>query len=301
MSVLSYQPDNKPDMPFNLQPLSNFVDVGAGYFSTMGIPVLRGREFGPQDMTLDPRVIVINEAMAKRDFPNEDAIGHRFSFGPDEQGNPQWLEIIGVVGNVRQYRADQEPVPMTYAPSSSAPSRAQNLMIRTSGDPMAVAGGVRGALQSLDASLPISPPRTLDDVVGASLTQRRFNMTLLIVFATIALILAVAGIYGTVAYAVAQRTQEIGIRVALGASSREILGMVLFGSLKPVIAGLGIGLVLALALTRLLEGLVYGVSTMDPLTFVSLPLLLGAVAFLAGLFPALRATRVDPLEALRVD
>ena len=166
---------------------------------------------------------------------------------------------------------------------------------------MVIAGAVRAAVQMLDPSLPISPPRTLDAVVGASLTQRRFNMTLLIVFAAIALILAIAGIYGTVAYAVAQRTQEIGIRVALGATSREILGLVLLGSLKPVIAGLGIGLVLALALTRLLEGLVYGVSTTDPLTFISLPLLLGVVAFLAGLLPALRATRVDPLEALRVD
>jgi predicted permease len=301
MSVIAYQPDNKPEVPFNQQPVTNFVDIGADYFSTMGIPVLRGREFTAQDMTEDPRVIIVNEAMAARDFPNEDPIGHRFSFGPDEKGNQQWVEIIGVVGNVRQYRADQEPVPITYAPFSSSPSRAQNLMIRTTGDPMTVAGSVRTALQSLDASLPISPPRTLDEVVGASLTQRRFNMTLLIVFATIALILALAGIYGTVAYSVAQRTQEIGIRVALGATSREILGMVLFGSLKPVIAGLGIGLVLALALTRLLEGLVYGVSTTDPLTFVSLPVLLGAVAFLAGLLPAMRATRVDPLEALRVD
>jgi len=174
-------------------------------------------------------------------------------------------------------------------------------MIRTTGDPMSVAGAIRAALQSLDPALPISPPRTLDTVVGASLTQRRFNMTLLIVFATIALILAIAGIYGTVAYSVAQRTQEIGIRVALGATSREILGLVLFGSLKPVIGGLGIGLVLALALTRLLSGLVYGVSTTDPLTFISLPLLLGVVAFIAGLLPAMRATRVDPLEALRVD
>jgi putative ABC transport system permease protein len=301
LAIISFQPDNKPPMPPNQQPLSHYVDVGAGYFSTMGIAVTRGREFTPQDLTPNPTKIIINEAMAQREFPNEDPIGRRFSFGPDEQGNPQWLEIIGVVGNVRQYRADQEPVPITYAPSSSAPSRAQNLMIRTAGDPMAIAGSVRAALQSLDSSLPISPPRTLDDVVGASLTQRRFNMTLLIVFAAIALILAVAGIYGTVAYSVAQRTQEIGIRVALGATSREILGMVLFGSLKPVIAGLGIGLVAALALTRLLSGLVYGVSTTDPVTFVSLPLLLGVVALLAGLFPAMRASRIDPLEALRVD
>jgi ABC-type antimicrobial peptide transport system permease subunit len=230
-----------------------------------------------------------------------DPIGRRFSFGTDDQGNPQWLEIIGVVGNVRQYRADQEPVPMTYSPGSASPGRPQNLIVRTAGEPMAIAGSVRAALQSLDASLPISPPRTLDDVVGASLTQRRFNMTLLLVFAAIALVLAVAGIYGTVAYSVAQRTQEIGIRVALGATSREILRLVLFGSLKPVGAGLAIGVVAALGLTRLLEGLVYGVSTRDPLTFVSLPILLGLVAFLAGLVPAVRATRVDPLEALRVD
>jgi len=301
MSVLAIQPDNKPIVPFNQQPITNFVDIGPNYFATMGIPIVRGREFTKEDATLDPRVIIINEAMARREFPNEDPIGHKFSFGPDDKGVEQWVEIIGVVGNVRQYRADQEPVPITYAPNSSSPSRAQNLMIRTKGDPMRVAGSVRAALQSLDPALPVSPPRTLDDVVGASLTQRRFNMTLLIVFATIALILAIAGIYGTVAYAVAQRTQEIGIRVALGATSREILGMVLFGSLKPVIAGLAIGVIASLALTRLLSGLVYGVSTTDPVTFISLPILLGVVAFLAGLFPALRASRIDPLEALRVE
>ena len=301
MSVLAFQPDNKPVVPFNQQPVTNFVDIGPNYFTTMGIPIVRGREFTKQDATLDPRVIIVNEAMARREFPNEDPIGHRFSFGPDEKGNEQWVEIVGVVGNVRQYRADQEPVPITYALNTGSPSRAQNLMIRTTGDPMSIAGSVRAALQSLDPSLPVSPPRTLDDVVGASLTQRRFNMTLLIVFAAIALILAIAGIYGTVAYSVAQRTQEIGIRVALGATSREILGLVLYGSLKPVVAGLAVGIVAALGLTRLLSGLVYGVSTTDPVTFVSLPLLLGVVAFLAGLFPALRASRIDPLEALRVD
>jgi putative ABC transport system permease protein len=301
MSVLAFQPDSKPPMPANQQPLTNYVDVGPGYFSTLGIAVLKGREFSRQDAVENPRVLIINEAMARREYPDVDPIGRRFSFGNDEQGNPQWLEIIGVVGNVRQYRADQEPVPITYAPYSSFPARPQNVVVRTAGDPMAVAGSVRTALQSLDSALPISPPRTLDDVVGASLTQRRFNMTLLVVFAGIALVLAVAGIYGTVAYSVAQRTQEIGIRVALGATSREILRLVLFGSLKPVVAGLGIGLMAALALTRLLEGLVYGVSTRDPLTFVSLPVLLGLVAFLAGLFPAVRASRVDPLEALRAD
>ncbi len=132
------------------------------------------------------------------------------------------------MGNVRQYRADEDPVPMTYGVHTGSPQQAQTLLVRTAGDPMAVAASMRAALQSLDPSLPISQPRTLDAVIGASLTQRRFNMTLLMVFGGIALMLAIAGIYGTVAYAVAQRTPEIGIRVALGATGREIVGMVLF-------------------------------------------------------------------------
>ena len=301
MSVLSFQPEGKPELPPNLQPLTNYVEASPGYFSTMGIPVLRGREFADPDAVENPRTIVINEAMARREFPDVDPLGRRFSFGPGEDGKPDWVEIVGVVGNVRQYRADQDPVPMVYAPYSASPARAQNLMIRTGGNPLAVAGAIRAALQSLDPSLPVSPPRTLVAVVGASLTQRKFNMTLLIVFAGIALVLAIAGIYGTVAYSVAQRTQEIGIRVALGATSREILGLVLVGALTPVAAGLAVGVVASLALTRALDGLVYGISTTDPMTFISLPIVLGIVAFIAGLLPAIRATRVDPLEALRVD
>jgi len=301
ISVLSFQAEGKPEVPPNQQPLSYYVEASPGYFSTMGIAVLRGREFTDQDAVEDPRTILINEAMARREFPDADPIGRRFSFGSGEDGQPQWVEIVGVVGNVRQYRADQDPVPMTYAPYTASPARAQNLMIRTSGEPLAAAGAIRAALQSLDPSLPVSPPRTLDAVVGASLTQRKFNMTLLMVFAGIALVLAIAGIYGTVAYSVAQRTQEIGIRVALGASSREILHLVLFGALKPVAAGLGVGVVASLALTRALDRLVFGISTTDPMTFITLPLVLGMVAFIASLLPALRATRVDPLEALRVD
>jgi putative ABC transport system permease protein len=301
VSVLSFQPEGKPEMPSNQQPLAFYVEASPGYFSTMGIPVLRGREFEEKDAIEDPRTILISQAMAQREFPDADPIGRRFSFGPGEDGKPQWVEIVGVVGNVRQYRADRDPVPMVYAPYTASPARAQNLMIRTAGDPMAVAGAIRAALQSLDPSLPISPPRTLDAVVGASLTQRKFNMTLLIVFAGIALVLAIAGIYGTVAYSVAQRTQEIGIRVALGASSREILGLVLFGALKPVAAGLAVGIVASFALTRALDRLVYGISTTDPATFISLPLVLAVVAFIAAMLPAMRATRVDPLEALRVD
>ncbi len=166
---------------------------------------------------------------------------------------------------------------------------------------MTVAAAVTAAVQAIDASLPLTPPRTLGAVIGASLTQRRFNMTLLAVFAGIALVLAIAGIYGTVSYAVAQRNNEIGIRVALGATKGEILRLVLADALKPVAGGLVVGLGAAFALTRALERLVFGVSTTDAVTFVSLPVLLALVAFLASLVPALRATRVDPLDALRMD
>lgn len=301
MSILAFNVDGKPQVPLSQQAEGNWVGVSPGYFATLGIPVLRGREFEARDAVEDPATIVVNEAMARREFGVEDPIGRRFSFGPDETGEPQWSEIIGVVGNVRQYRADQDPVPMVYGVHTASPQSAQTLIVRAAGDPMAVAGSLRSAIQSLDAALPITQPRTLDAVVGASLTQRRFNMTLLMAFAGIALVLAIAGIYGTTAYAVAQRTSEIGIRVALGATSREIVGLVLWGSLKPVVAGLAVGVGAALLLTRLLDRLVYGVSTTDPVTFVSLPIVLGVVAFIASLLPALRAARVDPLEALRAD
>lgn len=177
----------------------------------------------------------------------------------------------------------------------------QNLVVRTAGDPMAVAAATKAAVQAIDASLPLSPPRPLGAVIGASLTQRRFNMTLLAAFAGIALLLAMAGIYGTVSCAVAQRNNEIGIRVALGAAKGEILRLVLRDALRPVAGGLVVGLMAAFGLTRALERLVFGVSTTDAVRFVSLPVLLALVAFIASLVPALRATKVDPLDALRMD
>ena len=301
MSVLGFQIAGRPELPLHQSPVGHFLEVSPGYFNTMGIPVLKGREFTAPDAIENPRVIVINEAMARREFPNDEPLGQRFSFGAPPGQEPQWLEIVGVVGNVRQYRADEAPVPMTYAVHTSAPQRAYSVIVRTDGDALASASSVRAALQSVDPSLPIARARTLDEVIGASLTQRKFNMTLLIVFAGIALVLAVAGIYGTVAYAVAQRTQEIGIRVALGASTGEVLRLVLVDALKPVAAGLALGMLAAFALTRALDRLVYGISTTDTVTFVTLPLFLGLVAMLASWLPALRATRVDPMIALRAD
>jgi putative ABC transport system permease protein len=301
MSVLAFGVSGRPELPPHQSPTSHFLEVSPGYFSALGIPLLTGREFTSQDAIENPRVLVINEALARREFPDQDPIGQRLAFGPGPDGEPQWLDIVGVVGNVRQYRADEAPVPMTYAVHTSNPQRGYSLIVRADGEAMALASSVRARLQAIDPTLPITRARSLDEVIGASLTQRRFNMTLLIVFASIALVLAIAGIYGTVAYAVAQRTQEIGIRVALGATAGEVLRLVLFDALKPVAAGLVLGMVAAFGLARALDRLVYGISTTDTLTFVTLPLLLGVVAMLASWLPALRATRVDPMIALRAD
>ena len=301
MSVLAFQIAGRPELPMHQSPLSHVLEVSPGYFTTLGIPVLRGREFTAQDAVESPRAVVINEAMARREFHDQEALGQRVAFGPGPDGEQRWLEVVGVVGNVRQYRADEAPVPMTYVVHTFAPQRPYSLIVRTDGDAAALSASVRSAIQSVDPSLPIARARTLDEVIGASLTQRRFNMTLLVVFAGIAMVLAVAGIYGTVAYAVAQRTQEIGIRVALGATTGEVLRLVLLDALKPIAAGLALGMVLALGLSRALDRLVYGISTTDTVTFLTLPLVLGLIAMIASWLPALRATRVDPMIALRAD
>ena len=301
ISVLSYNASGKPELPANQAPLSHYANVSPGYFATLGIPVVHGREFVASDAVADPRVIIVNEAMARREWPGQDAVGQRLSFGPSDDGQPEWLEIVGVVGNVRQYGVDQEPVPTTYAPHTSSPLQPLTIMVRAADEPAAVAGGVRAALQGIDTSLPITRMRPLEEIIGASLTQRRFNLTLLAVFAGIALVLAIAGIYGTVSYAVAQRTQELGIRAALGATRSDMLRLVLWDGLKPVALGLVLGLAGAFVLRSTLDRLVYGVTTSDPATFIALPMLLGIVAVVASLIPALRAARVDPMTALRVD
>jgi putative ABC transport system permease protein len=303
ISVLSYGAEGKPKLPPSQSPVAHFASVSPDYFATLGIPVLQGREFTSSDAVKSPRVIIVNEAMVRREWAGQNPIGQRITFGPPEEGSddPEWLEVVGVVGNTRQYGVDQEPVPTIYVPHTSAPAQALTIMVRSAGDPVTVAGSARAALQGIDSSLPIARMRPLDEVIGASLTQRRFNLTLLAVFAGIALVLALAGIYGTVSYAVAQRTQELGIRSALGATRGDVLRLVLWDGLKPIAIGLVLGLAGAFVLRRTLDRLVYGITTSDPATFIALPLLLATVAVIASLIPALRAAKVDPMTALRVD
>ncbi len=301
-SLVAYNASGKAPLPPNQAPLAHQATASPQFFDTLGIPVLRGRDFDRRDAVASPRVVIVNEAFVQREFPETDPIGQRVTFGPPDDGEgPEWFDIIGVVGNTRAYGVDQEPAPTIYLPHTVAATQPLTIMVRAAGDPAVVAGGVRTALQGIDAALPIGRVRPLDEVIGASLTQRRFNVTLLAVFAGIALVLAVAGIYATVSYAIAQRTQELGIRVALGATRGDVLRLVLWDGLKPVVLGLVVGVAGAFLLRTSLDRLVYGVSTSDPLTFIALPIVLAAVAVVASLVPALRASRVDPMTALRVE
>jgi putative ABC transport system permease protein len=301
IGVMGFGISGRPELPPGQVPLSHVAAVSPGFFEVLGVPIVRGREFDRRDAVPNAAVVVINEAMARREFTDEDPIGQRMAFGPGPDGEPLWLEIVGVVGNIRQYGIDQPPVPTTFMVHTASLGQPLTILVRTAGDPSSAAGAIRSGLQAIDASIPIARLRPLEEVIGASLTQRRFNMTLLTVFAAIALVLALAGIYGTVAYAVAQRTQELGIRIALGATRREVLRLVIWDGFKPVLLGLAVGLAGAFALRTSLDRLVYGVSTSDPVTFIVLPLTLAVVALLASLVPALRATRVDPMIALRVE
>ena len=207
-SLLSYGVAGKPELPPSQAPLAYLTAVSPAFFETLGIPVVQGRELNRSDAVPDPRVVVINEAMARREFADRNPLGQRFTFGPGPDGEEQWLEVVGVAANIRQYGIEQEPPPTIFVPHTFFPSQPLTILVRAAGDSSSVAGGIRGALQAIDPALPITRMRPLDELIGASLTQRRFNMTLLAVFAGIELVLAIAGIYGTVAYAAAQRTQH---------------------------------------------------------------------------------------------
>jgi putative ABC transport system permease protein len=247
-------------------------------------------------------VLLVNQALADLNFPGEDAVGKRIGFGnTDAKGQPVWFEISGVVANVRSIELQEEPLPEVYTSSLQDAFSNSSFVIRTTGEPGALAAAVREAAQDVDRGQPVSDIRTMNNIVSDSVTQPRFNVTLLGVFGVIALVLSAAGIYGVTAYTAAQRTHEIGIRMALGARASDVLRLVMRQGLAPAITGLAIGLAAAIGLTRLMKSLLYGVSATDPLTFAVLALLLSGVALVACYFPARRATKVDPMIALRCE
>ena len=277
--------------------------VTDGFFRTMGIPVVKGREFTPRDSLAAPRVAVINEALARKLFPGEEPIGQRVAF---DKGTSRWYEIVGIAGNIKHRGLDARDRPELYVPYrqpllDSWTVRPMYLTVRTAGDPLTAVAAVRHEVSALDPDQPISDIRTMEERITRSLTGRRFNMVLLGIFAALALILAAIGIYGIVAFAVTERTHEIGLRLALGAQRGDVVAMVVRQGMTMTLIGTAAGIAAALALVRVMSGLLFGVSAADPVTFVSIPLLLALVSLAACYIPARRATRVDPLIALRSD
>ncbi|MET0626234.1 MAG: ABC transporter permease [Pyrinomonadaceae bacterium] len=271
------------------------------YFRVLGIPLKRGRAFQSSDVKSSPPVVLINEAFARQYFPGEEPLGRHLDLSPEGKPLPP-REIVGVVGNVRFEAFNADEVPEFYVPFEQSPSAVSEVVVRARGeDAAALSTSVRAALKAVDPNLLIWETRTMDELVGRWTAPRRFNVALLGLFAALAMVLAAVGIYGVMSYMVTQRTHEIGIRMALGARARDVLVMVVRQGMLLTLAGLGLGLVGAFALTRLMSGLLYGVSPTDPLVYAAVSLLLGGVALVSCLVPALRATKVDPMIALRYE
>jgi putative ABC transport system permease protein len=273
--------------------------VSNDYFRAIGIPLLQGRTFTDDDRADTTPVIVVNEAMARRFWPDQQVIGKRLRWGGWNRNG--WLQIVGVVGDVKLSSLEAEDQPTIYMPTFQIPRLRRNavFIVRASGDPANLLATVRHEINAVDADLPVYDLRTMNQVIAGSVAQRRFAMLLLVVFAAAALLLAAVGLYGVTAYAVTQRTQEIGIRMAMGARPRDIAKLVVGQSLMLTLIGVAVGLAAAFALTRLMASLLFGISAIDPLTFTLIPLLLVAVALAACYLPARRALKVDPMIALR--
>jgi putative ABC transport system permease protein len=269
------------------------------FFTTLRTPLLRGRFFSVEDGPDSPRVAIVNDAMARRLWPGRDSVGRRFKFGPRDSDRP-WFTVVGVVGDMRRQGLETDPIPQMFVPLAQNPSGLETLLVRTStDDPLKMAGTVQAAVRRVEKQAPLYGVTTLEDRLGAYLTQRRFQTSLLIGFSVVALLMAAIGIYGLIHYSVALRTQEIGIRMAVGARAGDIFRMIVREGLQLSVTGLMLGLVGALLVGRAGSSLLFGVTATDPLTFTTVSLLLTAVATAACYFPARRAMRVEPIVALR--
>ncbi len=278
---------------------ADFCVATEGYFQVLGIPLLRGRIFDEGDGADSPHVAVISDSLARDRWPGQDPIGHTIEFG-NMDGDLRLLTIVGIVGDVHEYGLDVPPRPTVYVNLFQRPRAAITITILSDADTQLVTSAARGILLELNPEIPVRF-RTFSQVYSASLGSRRFNLILISFFGIVALLLATSGVFGVMAYSVSRRTREIGVRVALGARSRDVLTMVLGQGLRTILIGVAIGLAGSLALTRTLESLLFGVTATDPLTFAAAILLLVAAALLACYIPARRATKVDPMVALRYE
>ncbi|MGH9795925.1 MAG: ABC transporter permease [Candidatus Acidiferrales bacterium] len=289
-------PDGRERRPDEPPRRMHHRQVSVGYFETMGIPLKEGRLLNERDTLESAPVMVINEAGARRYWPGESAVGHFVIVGGNEEVK---REVVGVVGDVKHWGLDQPVNPEMYIPITQQPTPFVTLVMGTAGEPLSFVPALREQVRALDADLPISAPQTLDDVIAASESQRKFFLTLMAAFAGLALVLAGLGIYAVMAYNVTQRTHEIGVRMALGAQTLDVRRLIVGEGARLAVVGITLGVAGALGLTHLLKNLLYGVTATDPLTFALVPLLLATVALAACAIPARRAAKVDPMVALR--
>jgi putative ABC transport system permease protein len=296
----SFQIENRPVQEGQPSPHGDSHYVTPGYFEAMGIPLVKGRLFEARDTAEATPAIIIDEVLADHFFPGDDPVGHRISkFGEGTTEAPVWRTVVGVVRHVAKYGLDGRVKDQYYLPAAQRPQRSMFLVVRTAGDPAGLATAARAAVRAVDPDMPVFKVMTMQRVIEDTLVGRRFTAMLLVIFAAVALVLAAVGLYGVIAYAVSQRTHEIGIRMALGARVEDVVRMVVRQGLRLAAIGLLVGAVAALATTRFLASLLFGVGAADPMTFVVIPAILALVALVASWVPARRAARVDPMTALR--
>src|SRR6185437_10872740 len=302
-SIITFEIEGRP-VPKSDEPSADIKVITPNYFHTLSIPMIAGRDFTQRDDDKAPGVVIVNQAFAQRFFPNENVLGKHITPGASNHGEPQPREIVGVVGNVKSRRLDVEDRPEYYIPDTQLNFGSMAVCLRTSVDPHSVTSAVRGVVSSTDPDLPLYDIKTMDEYLAATLTTPRFQAMLLEGFAGLALVLTAIGLYGVVSYAVAQRTHEIGVRITLGASRSNVVGMVLKSGLQLTAIGLAAGVALSLLTGRFIAALsnvLFGVKPTDALTFAAVILIVATVSLLACYVPAWRASKVDPMVALRYE
>lgn len=293
-SVEGYQtPANTPG------PWGDQRTVTTGFLPALGVPLIKGRQFTEQDGPASPNVVIVDEEMVARYWPKDDPIGKRITFNDLTDSSITWIQVVGVVGHTLHEGLDGGRRVQLYFPMRQNPQGFLAVAVRTAGDPLAVVPQAKAALKAFDADLPMSNISSMEQLIDDSTGPRRFSMVLLAIFSSLAAVLAAIGLYGVMSFTVTQRSKELGVRLALGAVPGDVLKLVLNQGMRLVVVGVGIGLAAALVLSRVLQSMLFNVSTTDPLTFVLISLLLLGVTLLATWLPARRATRVDPVVVLR--
>lgn len=289
-------PEGQPEVPLAQRPFIIVEAIGTDWFQTMHVPLKLGRTFTDHDTSDSPKVVIVNEALARRFWPNENPLGKHIAVGRQPPS-----EVVGLVGNVKNNGLAADAQPQFYLPFPQLPWTNMNLLVRTEGDPHSFVGALRNQVYAVDPDQPITKVQTVDELLDSSRSQPRFTMFLLATLSLVALVLAIVGVYGAIAYMVAQRRSEMGIRLALGASQQDILRLIVGQGMFLTLTGIGIGLVVALATTRVLTSLLYDVRALDAVSFVLSPLIFLLIGVLATYIPARHATTVDPSEVLRTN